>query len=283
MLELMYSRINFMLEMRTFLEESQQSMATVESSHAELDSSICKTNCTYRSLVCKKRFAKNGFPKTVCQETVFRKRCSKTRFFCHNNVFPPRTVLQTCFFSKNGSPKMFFNAKSGFPQNGLPQRFSKNSFPITVFQQNKRFAKKRSSTNSFPTNDLPRNGFPKTFHTKKLFSKPFFFFQLDSSIRQTHHGVIACIMFQATNNCSQLLQCVNLHMSPTACGCACHLPEERVELDPPPDFAYWQCICVHCGPVAPNRSRRCTEEVADFSGCSDKVSVKIVKGTGLEL
>ena len=41
-------------------------------------------------------------------------------------------------------------------------------------------------------------------------------------------------MFQATNNCSQLLQCVNLHMSPTAWGCACHLPEER-KLDPPPD------------------------------------------------
>ena len=95
----------------------------------------------------KKRFAKNGFPKTVCQETVFRKRCSKTRFFCHNNVFPPRTVFQTCFSHQTVLQKCFL-----MPKAVSPKTVCHNGFPKTVFQ--KRFSNK--------INDLPRNGLPQT-------------------------------------------------------------------------------------------------------------------------
>ena len=50
-----------------------------------------------------------------------------------------------------------------------------------------------------------------------------------------------------TNNC------------PTTCDCACHLPLKlyMINHDPPPDLRTFNCICVHCGPVAPNGSRRC--------------------------
>ena len=163
----------------------------------------------------------------------------------------PKTVFSHKRFSEMFSPK------SGFPKNGLPTTVSKNSFPKTVFLQetvfhkqlsNKRFAKKRFSKH--------------VLYKKRFFSQQTVFSQLntESSIRQTHHCVIACIMFQATNTCSQLLQYVNLHMT-TACGCNCHLPERRIKLEPPPDFAYLRCICVHCGPEEPDGIRRCPQYI----------------------